>query len=128
MSSKNSGASIVALPSVSSSLHTLPNATSIHNVHIHQHMYAQRAAESEAKACPSYFLLWYNILNILQLQKALSKTASAASQNQLPLYQPPSPVSTILVASAFAVLSPDIAFLVPLKFFRRFFHRHYKNS
>ncbi|KAF9531351.1 hypothetical protein CPB83DRAFT_761302 [Crepidotus variabilis] len=71
MTNNNNGASIVALPSVSSSLHALPHATSIHNVNIHQHMYANRAAESQAK-----------------LQKALSKTASSTSQAQPATYQP----------------------------------------
>lgn len=129
MSSKNSGASIVALPSVSSSLYTLPNATSIHNVHIHQHMYAQRAAESEAKASLTLLSLWYKLLNVLppQLQKCLSKTASAASHSQLPPYQPPSPVSACGIRSP-TIPSSDIAFLVPLEFFGRFIHRHYKNS
>ncbi|KAF5381542.1 hypothetical protein D9615_005615 [Tricholomella constricta] len=56
--------SLVAFPSVSSSLHSLPHATSIQNVSLHPNMYAQRAAESEAL-----------------LQKALSKTASSFSQN-----------------------------------------------
>ncbi|GLB41273.1 hypothetical protein LshimejAT787_0904880 [Lyophyllum shimeji] len=64
--------SLVAFPSVSSSLHSLPHATSIQNVAIHPNMYAQRAAESEAL-----------------LQKALSKTASSFAPNP-----PPSPYSS----------------------------------
>ncbi|KAF8066969.1 hypothetical protein FPV67DRAFT_1497297 [Lyophyllum atratum] len=56
--------SLVAFPSVSSSLHSLPQATSIQNVALHPNMYAQRAAESEAL-----------------LQKALSKTASSFAQH-----------------------------------------------
>ncbi|PPQ98592.1 hypothetical protein CVT26_013774 [Gymnopilus dilepis] len=39
-------ASIVAFPSVSSSLHSLPQATSIQNVNLHPNMFAQRAAET----------------------------------------------------------------------------------
>ncbi|KAF8908127.1 hypothetical protein CPB84DRAFT_1767344, partial [Gymnopilus junonius] len=58
-------ASIVAFPSVSSSLHSLPQATSIQNVNLHPNMYAQRAAESEAK-----------------LQKALSKTPTSFTPQQ----------------------------------------------
>ncbi|KAG5645350.1 hypothetical protein DXG03_006412 [Asterophora parasitica] len=68
--------SLVAFPSVSSSLHSLPHATSIQNVQLHPNMYAQRAAESEAL-----------------LQKALSKTASSFSTNPPPSpynYPPPS--------------------------------------
>ncbi|KAJ6494035.1 hypothetical protein C8R47DRAFT_1118134 [Mycena vitilis] len=40
---------LVAYPSVSSSLHSLPHATSMSNVSLHPNMYAQRAKESEAK-------------------------------------------------------------------------------
>ncbi|KAJ7250716.1 hypothetical protein C8J57DRAFT_1354622, partial [Mycena rebaudengoi] len=40
---------LVAFPSVSSSLHSLPRATSMSNVSLHPNMYAQRAKESEAK-------------------------------------------------------------------------------
>ncbi|RDB29823.1 hypothetical protein Hypma_013894 [Hypsizygus marmoreus] len=74
-SNKSAPSSLVAFPSVSSSLHSLPHATSIHNVSLHPNMYAQHAAESEAK-----------------LQKALSKTASSLSQNPPPspyMYPPP---------------------------------------
>lgn len=89
--SNGKATSIVALPSLSSALHALPNATSIHSIHIHQHMYAQRAAESEAKVCLPYPIPFpHSLLFLPQLQKALSKTA--ASQNSQPAYQPPSPV------------------------------------
>ncbi|KAJ7244400.1 hypothetical protein B0H12DRAFT_1129390 [Mycena haematopus] len=40
---------LVAFPSVSQSLHSLPRATSMSNVALHPNMYAQRAKESEAK-------------------------------------------------------------------------------
>ncbi|KDR70195.1 hypothetical protein GALMADRAFT_255057 [Galerina marginata CBS 339.88] len=60
MTSKAAPSNLIAFPSVSSSLHSLPQATSIQNVSLHPNMYAQRAAESEAK-----------------LQKALSKTPSS---------------------------------------------------
>ncbi|KAJ7723652.1 hypothetical protein B0H16DRAFT_1598091 [Mycena metata] len=40
---------LVAFPSVSSSLHSLPRATSMSNVSLHPNMYAQRAKESQAK-------------------------------------------------------------------------------
>ncbi|KAJ7035217.1 hypothetical protein C8F04DRAFT_1099444 [Mycena alexandri] len=40
---------LVAYPSVSSSLHSLPRATSMSNVSLHPNMYAQRAKESQAK-------------------------------------------------------------------------------
>lgn len=55
--SNGNGTSIVALPSLSSALHALPHATNIHSIHIHQHMYAQRAAESEAKVCTRPYLI-----------------------------------------------------------------------
>lgn len=48
-SSKGVPSNLVAFPSVSSALNSLPQATSIHNVSLHPNMYAQRAAESEAK-------------------------------------------------------------------------------
>ncbi|EAU86876.1 hypothetical protein CC1G_11595 [Coprinopsis cinerea okayama7 len=62
-----SQANIVSLPSLSSSLHSLPQATSLSSLPIHPSMYAQRAAESEAK-----------------LQRALSKQASMPQQAQQP--------------------------------------------
>ncbi|KAJ7457183.1 hypothetical protein B0H11DRAFT_2063146 [Mycena galericulata] len=40
---------LVAFPSVSSSLNSLPRATSMSNVSLHPNMYKQRAQESEAK-------------------------------------------------------------------------------
>ncbi|KAF8650718.1 hypothetical protein AX16_005091 [Volvariella volvacea WC 439] len=59
---------LVAFPSVSQALHTLPRCTSMQNVALHPHMYAQRQSESEAK-----------------LQKALSKTASTQSKQSAPV-------------------------------------------
>ncbi|TEB25078.1 hypothetical protein FA13DRAFT_1796745 [Coprinellus micaceus] len=61
---------LVSLPSLSSSLHALPHATSMSNVSLHPSMYANRAAESEAK-----------------LQQALNKQAAS-----LGAQQPSSPV------------------------------------
>ncbi|KAF8218051.1 hypothetical protein K438DRAFT_2006966 [Mycena galopus ATCC 62051] len=50
MSSRTSNKNgLVAFPSVSQSLHSLPRATSMSNVALHPNMYAQRAKESEAK-------------------------------------------------------------------------------
>ncbi|KAJ7078139.1 hypothetical protein B0H15DRAFT_954695 [Mycena belliarum] len=40
---------LVAFPSLSSSLHCLPRATSLSNVSLHHTMYTQCAAESQAK-------------------------------------------------------------------------------
>ncbi|KAL4079978.1 hypothetical protein V8B97DRAFT_1914113 [Scleroderma yunnanense] len=71
---------LVSLPSLSSSLYSLPQATSLANVSLHPSMYAQRAAESEAKVTLSRSLPWCNLLT--QLKKVLSKTA--ASQPQTP--------------------------------------------
>ncbi|KAF9004539.1 hypothetical protein BDQ17DRAFT_396354 [Cyathus striatus] len=82
----NVPSNFVAFPSVSSSLHSLPHATSMQNVSLHPNMYAQRAAESEAK-----------------LQKALSKTASSySSQNPppVPAYMVPVRVFTRLQREA----------------------------
>lgn len=61
---------LVSLPSLACSLSSLPNATSMDGISLHHSMYAQRAAESEAK-----------------LKKVLSKTA--ASQPHTP---PPPPI------------------------------------
>ncbi len=49
MSAQQSPSNIVAFPSVSASLCSLPHATSMQNIAIHPSMYALRAAESEAK-------------------------------------------------------------------------------
>ncbi|KAJ7080617.1 hypothetical protein B0H15DRAFT_953484 [Mycena belliarum] len=49
MSAAPSKNGLVAFPSVSRSLHSLPGATSMNNVSLHPNMYAQRAKESEAK-------------------------------------------------------------------------------
>ncbi|KIM43541.1 hypothetical protein M413DRAFT_443470 [Hebeloma cylindrosporum] len=71
MTTNNKGvpSNLISFPSVSSSLHSLPQATNIQHVSLHPNMYAQRAAESEAK-----------------LQKALSKTPSSFTpQPQQPL-------------------------------------------
>lgn len=68
---------ITSLPSLSCSLSSLPQAKTMANVSLHPTMYAQRAAESEAK-----------------LQKVLSKTASSYSpQNppSVPSYMNPPP-------------------------------------
>ncbi|KAI0343855.1 hypothetical protein BDW22DRAFT_1428380 [Trametopsis cervina] len=82
---------LVALPSLSCSLSSLPQATSLDGVSMHPtSMSAQRHAESEAK-----------------LRKVLSKTASAS--HPLPLYMPSTPPSPY---------SPDSAALTmrkPLK-------------
>ncbi|TFK23303.1 hypothetical protein FA15DRAFT_705563 [Coprinopsis marcescibilis] len=59
---------LVSLPSLSSSLHALPQATSLDGVNLHPSMYANRAKESEAK-----------------LQKALSKQAANQQQQQRPV-------------------------------------------
>ncbi|PPQ99418.1 hypothetical protein CVT24_005405 [Panaeolus cyanescens] len=76
-SSKAVPSNLVAFPSVSSALNSLPQATSIHNVSLHPNMYAQRAAESEAK-----------------LQKALSKTPSSFTPQTQPLVYGKVPSST----------------------------------
>ncbi|KAF9044353.1 hypothetical protein BJ165DRAFT_1480677 [Panaeolus papilionaceus] len=76
-SSKGVPSNLVAFPSVSSALNSLPQATSIHNVSLHPNMYAQRAAESEAK-----------------LQKALSKTPSSFTPQTQPLVYGKMPSST----------------------------------
>jgi hypothetical protein len=92
MSSKNASnapSSLVAFPSVSSSLHSLPHATSMHNVSLHPNMYAQRAAESEAKVRISTLSPPHPIMSFVQqLQKALSKTASQ-NPSQAPSYMIP---------------------------------------
>ncbi|KIJ64006.1 hypothetical protein HYDPIDRAFT_28899 [Hydnomerulius pinastri MD-312] len=76
---------LVALPSLSCALSSLPQATSMASVSLHPSMYAQRAAESEAK-----------------LKKVLSKTAASSPQNNSaippymnpPSYNPNSPGSS----------------------------------
>lgn len=53
---------LVSLPSLACSLSSLPNATSMDGISLHHSMYAQRAAESEAKVTLSRFLPWYGVL------------------------------------------------------------------
>lgn len=76
---------LVALPSLSCALSSLPQATSLDSVSLHPNMYAQRAAESEAK-----------------LKKVLSKTA--ASQPQTP---PPPAIPTYMNPSQYNQNSPN---------------------
>ncbi|KAH7907056.1 hypothetical protein BJ138DRAFT_1015122 [Hygrophoropsis aurantiaca] len=59
---------LVALPSLSCALSSLPQAKSMDSVSLHPNMYAQRAAESEAK-----------------LKKVLSKTAASFPQHPPPI-------------------------------------------
>ncbi|KAG1741670.1 hypothetical protein EDB19DRAFT_2038722 [Suillus lakei] len=59
---------LVALPSLSCGLSSLPQAKSMDSVSLHPNMYAQRAAQSEAK-----------------LKNVLSKTAASHSQTPPPI-------------------------------------------
>ncbi|KAF8964974.1 hypothetical protein BDZ97DRAFT_1814147 [Flammula alnicola] len=76
-SSKGTPSNLIAFPSVSSSLHSLPQATSLQSVSLHPNMYAHRAAESEAK-----------------LQRALSKTPSSFMPQAQPMVYRVSPPSS----------------------------------
>ena len=53
---------LTSLPSLACSLSSLPQATSMDCVSLHPNMYAQRAAESEAKVTLSRLLPWYGLL------------------------------------------------------------------
>ncbi|KAJ8082455.1 hypothetical protein PM082_008310 [Marasmius tenuissimus] len=78
MSTRDSKASIVAFPTLSCSLNSLPNATNLQGLPLHPSMYAQRAAESEAK-----------------LQKAFQSKSGVSPQNmQSALYSMPPSSST----------------------------------
>uniref|UniRef100_A0A8H7XUT1 Uncharacterized protein n=1 Tax=Psilocybe cubensis TaxID=181762 RepID=A0A8H7XUT1_PSICU len=72
---KSIPSNLVAFPSVSSSLHSLPQATSLQNVSLHSSSNALRAAESEAK-----------------LQKALAKTSSSFTPQVQPMMYHTSPL------------------------------------
>ncbi|OAX39388.1 hypothetical protein K503DRAFT_769536 [Rhizopogon vinicolor AM-OR11-026] len=67
---------LVSLPSFSNGLSLLPQAKSMDSVSLHPNMYAQRAAQSEAK-----------------LKTVLSKTAASHPHNPppIPAYMNPSP-------------------------------------
>lgn len=67
---------LVALPSLSCALSSLPQATSLDSVSLHPSMYAQHAADSEAKVRPRIPVLPAS--HPPQLRKVLSKTASTA--------------------------------------------------
>ncbi|GJE92497.1 hypothetical protein PsYK624_086510 [Phanerochaete sordida] len=85
--------SLVALPSLASSLSSLPMARSMDGIALHpSSMSAQRAAESEAK-----------------LKKVLSK--SAASNHPPSAYMAPSPTT----ATAYSPDSPALTMRKPLK-------------
>ncbi|KAG7095074.1 hypothetical protein E1B28_005863 [Marasmius oreades] len=78
MSSRDAKASIVAFPTLSSSLNALPNATNLQGLPLHPNMYAQRAAESEAK-----------------LQRSFQSKSGSSPQNlQSALYTMPSSSSS----------------------------------
>lgn len=101
MASRNQNTSapskIVALPSLSCSLSSLPQAKNMNNVSLHPTMYAQRAAESEAKVRHLCGVLRLILANFsVQLQKALSKTPSSFTP-QTPTY--PNPVRLPLTYS-----------------------------
>ncbi|KAK0186712.1 hypothetical protein F5146DRAFT_1227307 [Armillaria mellea] len=75
--SKGVPSNLLAFPSLSSSLHALPQATSMKGVSLHPNMYSQPASEAK-------------------LQKALSKTAAThPSQNpaMAPYMRPATPSS-----------------------------------
>ncbi|KAG8221671.1 hypothetical protein J3R82DRAFT_1956 [Butyriboletus roseoflavus] len=67
---------LVALPSLSCALSSLPQATSLDSVSLHPSMYAQHAADSEAKVLPRRSLSDPSLTPLVQLRKVLSKTAS----------------------------------------------------
>jgi len=78
---------IVALPSLSCSLSSLPQAMSMDSVSVHPTMYAQRAAESQAKVSqePTHVDISPDVISSSQLQKALSVTASSFSPQNPPI-------------------------------------------
>lgn len=87
-SSKPTPSNLISFPSVSSSLHSLPQATSLKNVDLHPNMYANRAAESEAKVSrPTTRTLNSAHAIFFQLQKALARTHSSQSPAGQPLYR-----------------------------------------
>ncbi|KAG7441413.1 uncharacterized protein BT62DRAFT_937182 [Guyanagaster necrorhizus] len=67
--SKGVPSGLLAFPSLSSSLHTLPQATSMKSVSLHPNMYNQPASEAK-------------------LQKALSSKTAAAHPSQNPAMTP----------------------------------------
>jgi len=83
---KGVSCNIVAFPSVSSSLHSLPQAT---NIQLHPNMYAQRAAESEAKVSTTsaFSLHAINWHLFHQLRKGLSNTQASFTPAQALVYR-----------------------------------------
>ena len=97
-SSSSSGSStappqLVALPSLSCQLSSLPQAKSLDHLSLHHNsMSAQRAAESEAKV-RLFILVLYPLAcssSPNQLAKVLSKTSSSHSAPFAPAYATPS--------------------------------------
>lgn len=97
---------LMALPSLSCSLSSLPQAKTMDSVSLHQSMYAQRAAEGEAKArcMPPFGPITANFFH-QQLQKVLSKTAASYS----PQTPPSKPVymNPVRINLGAGVLYPD---------------------
>ena len=96
-SSSSSGSSttppqLVALPSLSCQLSSLPQAKSLDHLSLHHNsMSAQRAAESEAKVCPPIVLYRPPCSSCSrQLAKVLSKTSSSHPVAFAPTYATPS--------------------------------------
>ena len=79
---------MIAFPSLSSGLHSLPQVTNLQNVSLHPNMYAQRAAESEAKVSVVVFATW------LSVTERLVQTATKGSvKNSFLFYTDASPVT-----------------------------------
>lgn len=73
---------LVALPSLSCALSSLPQATSLDSVSLHPSMYAQHAADSEAKARRSPLVLCVSHLSLAQ--KSLVQDRVDAPQRSAP--------------------------------------------
>lgn len=105
---------LMALPSLSCSLSSLPQAKTMDSVSLHQSMYAQRAAEGEAKArcMPPFGPITANFFH-QQLQKVLSKTAASYS----PQTPPSKPVymNPVRINLGAGVLYPDHPTFTPAR-------------
>lgn len=89
-STKAVPSNLIAFPSVSSSLHSLPQATSIHNVALHPNMYAQRESEDKVSLIKStlFLILQHTILQ-LRIALANSKTPSSCTPLLQTTYRAP---------------------------------------
>jgi len=88
---------MIAFPSLSSGLHSLPQVTSLQNVSLHPNMYAQRAAESEAKVSTVVFMIWLSVI-----ERLVQTVTKGSVQNSFLFYTDASPITISAACQLFS--------------------------